>query len=183
MNTSGDRVHAQSPIHGALSYQQQRLWFLDELEHGGETRLTALAVRVRGKVVIDQFHTALQEVLDFHPILRSRFLVQEGNPERETVSVAASQVFTSADLGDAKKYSPEQIRDALRGAILKPFRLDQAPLLRIHLLLLGNDDAILGFAAHSIICDERSLRIVLQELVTAYDSVGIKMRPASTASG
>src|SRR3954467_12396294 len=87
---SSGKITAQSaegPI--PLSYAQQRLWFIDQLEGGGAAYHIAGAVRLQGELDVGALGRALDRVLERHESLRTRFVMREGQPRQQILEQAS----------------------------------------------------------------------------------------------
>ena len=120
-----------------LSYAQQRLWFIDQLEPGQATYNIPAAVRVQGPLDVAALEKALVEVVNRHESLRTQFQSVRGQPEQviePTVSIDLP-VFNLSPMAEADR-EQEARRLALSEA-RTPFDLGRAPLLRVRLLHLA----------------------------------------------
>src|SRR5437667_905239 len=153
-----------------LSFAQQRLWVLDRLEPGNGVYNLAFAVRLDGTLDPDALQSALDEIAGCHEILRAEFHVEDDAPEQ--VSLPRHAVgATSFDLSDI----PAGTRDSLVSQLMseeggKPFDLSRGPLFRLRILRLSPSEHILLLVVHRIICDERSLEILFEEIADCYSA-------------
>ncbi|WP_394851184.1 amino acid adenylation domain-containing protein [Pendulispora rubella] len=151
-----------------LSFAQQRLWFLDQLEPGNPFYNIPMALRVRGQLDVD----ALARSLDFlqlrHEALRTTFLAPSGDP-RQHFAEAPAATLHRIDLSSS---APEQrLAEAHRLALLEaqaPFDLQRGPLLRACLLRLDSSDALLLLTLHHIVSDGWSTGVLARDLSLAY---------------
>ena len=149
----------------ALSFGQQRLWFLDQLDEGGAYHV-ARAFRLRGDLDLPSLERSLVEIATRHESLRTRFVTVDGRGEQrieERVDLPLSRV----DLGA----HPEPEREARRLAgeeLGRPFDLSRAPLARASLLRLGPRDHVLMVVMHHIVSDGWSMAVLIQELGELY---------------
>ncbi len=158
-----------------LSFGQQRLWFLDQLEQGpGGTRLlaynTPAAVRLEGELDVAALRQALNEIVRRHEVLRTSFGTVGGEP----VQVIAAEMPLELPLEDLSGIQDpaEREQEALRLAqveIRRPFDLAQGPVLRGRLFRLDAIDHIAVITAHHIAADGWSLRVLIGELGTLYE--------------
>ncbi len=151
-----------------VSYAQQRMWFLQQLEpHSSAYNLSA-ALRLQGHFDSQQAEQALNTLVARHEILRTRFVLQGELP----VQHIASEWSLPLSRVDLSHLAPEQREEALqshlKAAANTPFALDQAPLLRVTLLHLSEQESVMTFCCHHIIADAWSLRLVIDEFCTLY---------------
>src|SRR5689334_17448165 len=74
------RLAAEAPEAVPLSFAQQRLWFLDQLEPGKSVYNVPIVVRMSGSLDVSALQQALDGLVERHEILRTRFVGTEGNP-------------------------------------------------------------------------------------------------------
>ncbi|MBW4702075.1 MULTISPECIES: non-ribosomal peptide synthetase [unclassified Micromonospora] len=141
-----------------LSYAQQRLWFLHELEGPTATWNIATALRITGRLDGPALHAALHDLVLRHESLRTVFdgeqqiiLGADHRPGLETVRV------TPAEL-------PARLAEAQRHA----FDLRDVPQLRASLFDLGGDEHVLLLLVHHIVADGWSRSLLVRDLMTAY---------------
>ncbi|HEX4965432.1 MAG TPA: amino acid adenylation domain-containing protein [Thermoanaerobaculia bacterium] len=153
-----------------LSYAQQRLWFLDQLQPGNPFYNMPGAVRLRGPFDEACLGRALAEVVQRHEILRTTFPDVGGQPVQR-VSPAAPLPLPVIDLSSLSERERWVVGRRLASAIgQQPFDLASGPLLRVALLRLGGDERILAFALHHIVSDAWSMRILIRELTALYQA-------------
>ncbi|HVG31078.1 MAG TPA: amino acid adenylation domain-containing protein, partial [Pyrinomonadaceae bacterium] len=151
-----------------LSFAQQRLWFIDQLEPGNTAYLLPMAVRLSGRLDAGALGRALGEVARRHESLRTSFVAEGGTP-RQVVGEAVETELPLLDLRDL----PEAEREA-RARLLadedarRPFDLGRAPLLRASLLRLGEEEHVLLLTMHHIVSDGWSLGVLVRELSALY---------------
>jgi len=166
------RRHAAAPPRheGAapLSFAQERLWFLAQLEPGSPAYHIPVAVRLRGRLRAPALAASLGEVVRRHEALRTSFVVVE---HRVTQRAAAARPFALpiADLSalPAAAAAAETARLAVAEA-RAPFDLAAGLLLRGHLLRFGAAEHVLLLTAHHIAWDAWSTAILLRELAALY---------------
>ncbi|ADD39910.1 non-ribosomal peptide synthetase [Stackebrandtia nassauensis] len=141
-----------------VSFAQRRLWFAEQLTPGGARQHVDLTRRVHGTVDVAALQSAVDTVVARHESLRTRFGVVDGSPVQVIVSTVAVPVEV-IETGDAPA--------ALREVIERPFRLDEAPLLRVA-LIRGGGDTVLTFVLHHIIADGWSLGVLADEIGSCY---------------
>ncbi|MBV9927462.1 MAG: amino acid adenylation domain-containing protein [Acidobacteria bacterium] len=158
--------------HGSfpLSYAQERLWFIDQLEPGSPSYNTPGAWRVGGPLDVGALERALNELTRRHEILRTNFLVFDGTP----MQVVNPPQFVPLEVCDLSQLPPaEREAEAARIAVeegRRPFDLGRGPLTRTRLLRLAADEHILLRNEHHIINDGMSQEIFLREVATLYDA-------------
>lgn len=154
-----------------LSFAQQRLWFLHQLDPFGITYNVSVAVRLRGQLDGAILRQALTGVIQRHESLRTTFPECEGQPVQHIATVPTTQLV-SLDL----RHLAQEEREASALQLARqeaelPFDLARGPLLRCRLLLLAEQDQVLLLSMHHIISDGWSMSILVQELTGLYSSL------------
>ena len=162
------RVSAEA---APLSFAQQRLWFLEQLEPGTHAYNLTKAVRLTGPLQTDLLAESLRQIVRRHETLRTTFAAPEGHP----VQIIASTVDVPLSLIDLTALS-ERERDAEAQRLTaeqarRPFDLARGPLLRTTLLRLGTEEHLLLLSMHHLICDGWSMGVLFRELGTLYQAL------------
>jgi amino acid adenylation domain-containing protein len=156
------------PRDGALplSFAQQRLWFIDQLEPGSAAYNLPYAVRLRGRLDAAALERALAETVRRHESLRTRFPSVDGEPAQvidPPTPIHLSLVEVSADA------DPEAaLRTLCADEALRPFDLAAGPLLRGTLARVGDDDHALLLTLHHAVSDGWSTGVLVRELSALY---------------
>jgi hypothetical protein len=154
-----------------LSYGQQRLWFLQQLDPGSSEYNDALTVRCRGAVIdAALLERCIAEVVRRHAILRTRFESVAGVP----VQRIAPELAVALRRVDLRGRAPAEQESALAelwlGCVREPFVLDRPPLFRAVLARLGEDDFEFGLTMHHIVSDGVAYTIFFRELTALYEA-------------
>ncbi|MEV0674864.1 amino acid adenylation domain-containing protein, partial [Mycobacterium sp. NPDC050441] len=149
-----------------LSYAQQRLWFLDQLEGPSPIYNMATAFRITGELDVDALNQALADVVDRHESLRTVFISVEGVPRQ--VVVPTEQADLGLRLVDATGWSPRQLHDAIRSIVGYNFDLSAETPLRAALFRLGAGEHVLVAVVHHIAGDGWSIGPLVRDLGVAY---------------
>jgi amino acid adenylation domain-containing protein/non-ribosomal peptide synthase protein (TIGR01720 family) len=151
-----------------LSFAQERLWFLNQLEPANPFYNIPAAVRIRNHLDLTAFRRSLQEIIDRHAALRTTFVVRDGTP-LQTVTPHLELPLSMVDLtelpGDRREAEVQQ-RAVIEADA--PFDLSNGPLLRAQLLRLTEDEYVLLLTMHHIISDGWSMGVFVRELVELY---------------
>ncbi|MEV1178623.1 amino acid adenylation domain-containing protein, partial [Nonomuraea sp. NPDC049784] len=151
-----------------LSFAQQRLWFLDQLEPGATEYHLPMAMRLAGRLDPDALSAALDLVVERHEVLRTRLLSVDGVGMQE-IDPPSGAGLTLMDLG--AEPDPLARAEAIITADARtPFDLATGPLLRARLIRLGPDDHVLSLCMHHVVSDEWSAGVLRHELVVAYEA-------------
>lgn len=164
---AADRIpQAAAEEAGTLSFAEQRLWLLDQLEPNHPFYNMPLAARLEGPLDREAFARALQQVVDRHETLRYAYDLVEGKPRRRKLDA----VSVSPKIVDLSKSQPSKtkLEELLREEARTPFDLDQPPLLRCVVYELSARERIVLLVMHHIVSDGWSMWVMLSELAAAY---------------
>jgi amino acid adenylation domain-containing protein len=156
-------VRAAREAPAPLSFAQQRLWFLDQLEPGSAVYNVPLTVRLRGDLDIPALAAALSEVVRRHEALRTTF---HPGPD-EPLQIVAPAKQLSLPVVDVASSEDEAFRLAF-GDGRRPFDLERGPLFRAFLVRLAADDHLLALNLHHAVSDGWSLDVLLREVAALY---------------
>jgi amino acid adenylation domain-containing protein len=160
-----------------LSFAQQRLWFLEQLEPGGFTYHVPVFLRLRGALDVAALAAGLAHVIGRHAILRTRFVEIDGEPRQLAAGGAAALDVEPAPV--AERDLAERARQEAR----RPFDLGTGSLIRARLLRIGDDDHALLLVLHHLVCDGWSMAILVRELGAAYRSIAAGEPPDAAQPG
>ncbi|QRN95172.1 non-ribosomal peptide synthase/polyketide synthase [Archangium violaceum] len=169
--TRAPQVRRLAESQGPLSFEQQRLWFLDQLEPGSTAYVIPAVLRLRGALDVGALERSLEEVVRRHEALRTTFPVVEGRPVQVVGPVPPSRLEVESLEG-----LPEAERDAealrrAREQVRQPFQLAEGPLLRARLLRLSEREHLLVLAMHHIVSDGWSMGVLMREVAALYGAL------------
>ncbi|HWS54702.1 MAG TPA: amino acid adenylation domain-containing protein, partial [Pyrinomonadaceae bacterium] len=151
-----------------LSYAQQRLWFIEQLEPGNTIYNVPAAVRLEGELDAGALERALTEVVRRHESLRTTFPSVDGRPA-QVISPPAPVELDAVDLSRLPVGErEEEARRLAAEESQRPFDLAAGPLFRASLLRLAGDEHVLLVTAHHIVSDGWSIGILVNELSALY---------------
>ncbi len=165
----GERIE---PI--PLSYAQQRLWFLDQLEPDSALYNMPAVFKLTGCLNEAALAQSFNEIVRRHENLRTVFVTVKGVPT-QAILPASEWSVAQVDLTALPEHSrPAVLRDLCRREAEKTFSLATGPLLRITLIALssaaGRQQSILLVTLHHIVSDGWSSSILLREFATLYQA-------------
>lgn len=153
-----------------LSFAQQRLWFLDQLEPNKPFYNVTQAVRLSGVLDVQALERTLQTILSRHESLRTTFVIVDGNPV-QFISKNAEVEMPLIDLSRLRADLREgEAQVLIRQDATRPFDLAEGPPLRASLLKLSEADHILLLTMHHIISDGWSKQVLFREIGVLYEA-------------
>jgi amino acid adenylation domain-containing protein/non-ribosomal peptide synthase protein (TIGR01720 family) len=176
--SAGDGRHAGGVIprrragdEAPLSFAQQRLWFLSQLQPDAALYNCPAAARLSGRLNAEALTRALDEIVRRHEILRTNFPADEdGNPVQRIrpadplgARVVELRVLPAGEREDeARRLMLEEAR--------RPFDLTRDRLLRVTLIRLAEEESVLMLTAHHINVDAWSMGVLVKELAVLYEA-------------
>ena len=154
-----------------LSYAQQRLWFLHQLQGRSTEYNMPEAFRLRGELDRDALRKAVNTIVERHESLRTHFAEVDGEP----VQVIRPGLWIEVPVEDLSALGEEEVRQerieqALREEAEEPFDLSRGPMLRMKLLKLGEQEHILMRTIHHIVSDGWSQGVFNREFMALYEA-------------
>ncbi len=153
-----------------LSFAQQRLWFLDQLESNSPLYNIPAAVRLTGHLNMAALEQSFNEIVRRHEALRTRFAVVDGSPVQviaPTLNVPLP-VIDLSELPEAERAAEAQ--SLTTAEVERSFDLARGPVFRTSLLRLNDEEHALLITMHHIISDGWSLGVFMRELTALYEA-------------
>jgi amino acid adenylation domain-containing protein len=153
-----------------LSFAQQRLWFIDQLEPNSSLYNIPVAVRLTGSLDIPALERTLSEIVRRHEVLRTTFTQAETRP-RQVINPAMSIKLPVTDLRELTDEEREaEVTRLASEEAHRPFDLSGGPLLRVELLKLSDDEHVALLTMHHIVSDGWSMGVLVREISTLYEA-------------
>ncbi len=153
-----------------LSFSQQRLWFLDQLEPDSPFYNMPISVRIKGELDKALLERSINTIIQRHEILRASFGTVDGKPQIQIAGHISLPVQFSVLSGSAEQSALQEAEKLVSREASTPFVLNRAPLLRCRLLQIAPDDHVFILNMHHIISDGISLSIFIKELAVLYQT-------------
>ncbi len=150
-----------------LSFAQQRLWFLAQLDQSSTNYHIPLGWRLKGELDRSAWQRGLDRVLARHEALRSIFVAPEGTPWVELLPEGAGLPVVEHDLRD-RPDADAALLELCREEARTPFDLARGPLIRGRLIRLSDQEQVLLLTQHHIVSDGWSLGVLARELSQLY---------------
>ncbi|WP_231967293.1 condensation domain-containing protein, partial [Mycobacterium sp. E136] len=149
-----------------LSFAQNRLWFLDQLQGPSAVDNLAVAWRLDGRLDAEALGAAVGDVVGRHESLRTLFVAPGGVPQQSVVPVERADV--GWQVVDATGWPAGRLEEAVGAVARRPFDLAAEIPLRATLFRLGGDDHVLVAVVHHIAADGWSIAPLMGDLSAAY---------------
>lgn len=151
-----------------LSYGQQRLWFLDQMEPESPLYNNFSAIKLDGELNVDALQYSIRKMVDRHEVLRTTFREVNGRP----IQVIHDDMVVPLIMIDLSDQPPSEIEDEIFQLAIKeariPFDLSDGPLLRVTLIHLSNLVHVVFLTMHHIVSDGWSVKVLIEEIGTFY---------------
>ncbi|MCW5312699.1 amino acid adenylation domain-containing protein [Nostoc sp. KVJ3] len=153
-----------------LSFAQQRLWFLNQMEPGNPFYNISRSVLLKGSLNVAALEQSINEIVRRHEVLRTSFTDVDGQPVQKIAS-ALNIKLPIIDLGELSQEEREvEVRRLASSQARQSFDLTQDALLRTSLLRLEEEEHILVFTIHHIVADGWSAGVIVREVAALYKS-------------
>jgi len=151
-----------------LSFAQQRLWLIMQLEPASPAYNVYRVIRIRGPLDVDALAASIELVTARHETLRTTFPASDGKPWQRVRPAPTRPLRIIEVARDDPATLDGRAQALIDSEVRAPFDLEAGPVFRPRLLKLGPDHHVLVLTLHHITCDEWSLRVLLSEIETSY---------------
>jgi amino acid adenylation domain-containing protein len=174
------RKQIAQPNRVPLSFAQQRLWFLGQLESDSPAFNISRAVRMIGRLDEVALRKTISALVDRHESLRTNFQLLDGEPW-QIINPPREADISLVDLRELQRDEREaELKRLLRQASRSVFDLAHDGLLRVSLLQLGEQEHVLSLTLHHIISDGWSMSVLFREIGELYEAF-VNGRPSPLA--
>jgi amino acid adenylation domain-containing protein len=151
-----------------LSFAQQRLWFIDQLDPGNSVYNFPVAVRLKGSLNVVALKKSLNEIVRRHEALRTTFSMVDGQPAQ----VIAARLSIALPIVNLRALAEVERENEVQRLVVeearRPFDLASGPLLRAKVLQLADDEQVGLLTMHHIVSDGWSAGILIREMAALY---------------
>jgi amino acid adenylation domain-containing protein len=152
-----------------LSYAQQRLWFIQQLEPESVAYNIPRAIRLRGELDVESLRQSLREIARRHEVLRTRFEGRGGIPV-QVIEEGMEVELREWDISGEEESKREVLgRRIVREEAGRAFDLERGPVWRGAVIRLGEEDHVLVLNIHHIVSDAWSTGVMVKEFGTLYE--------------
>lgn len=161
-----------------LSYAQQRLWFLEQIEPGNSVYNETISLRIKGNLDITALEYSINEIISRHEILRTIFVSVKGEAF-QVIYHEEKLILSVSNLSEISPAEREAECEKLRSQLVKqPFDLTKWPLMRANLFQFEENEFVLFLVLHHLITDGWSSDRFIREMATIYEAY-LADQPAS----
>ncbi|MFY0567273.1 amino acid adenylation domain-containing protein [Archangium lansingense] len=151
-----------------LSFAQERLWLLEQLDGGGVFYHIPMAVELTGRVDVAALERSLHELARRHEALRTRFVESGGTPIQIIEESAELPLVVESLDAEPGASTEAAVRQRIEQELRKPFELAKGRLARALLLKLEPERHVLLLVVHHILSDGWSMGVLTREVVALY---------------
>ncbi len=167
-NQAPDLVAVSRNEHPPLSFSQERLWFIHQLQPDSSTYNVSLAFSLQGLLNISALEHSFNEIIQRHEALRTTFLASENKPV-QVIAPSLNLTLAVVDLRELPEIEREtQVLQLVKNEVQQPFDLEQGSLLRSSLVQLHENEYVLLLSVHHIVFDGWSDGVLWRELTALY---------------
>lgn len=155
-----------------LSFHQQRLWFIEQLQPGLALYNVNRAMRIRGALNYAALQAALQALFDRHESLRTTFHLTDGEPVQR-IEPRSKLELPIEDLSHPVENGEDiesRLQRRLTAESRRVFDLTADPMMRARLFRLTDEEHVLEISIHHLVCDGWSLDVLFRELNELYSA-------------
>ncbi|EUA59178.1 amino acid adenylation domain protein [Mycobacterium intracellulare 1956] len=161
-------VAVERPEVVPLSFAQQRLWFIDQLQGPSPIYNIPAALRLSGPLDAEALGAALSDVVARHESLRTLFAAPNGTPQQ--MVIPREEVDFGWQIIDATGWSESRLSEAVKATACHTFDLATEIPLRARLFRVADDEHVLVAVVHHIAADGWSITALVRDLGLAYAS-------------
>ncbi len=164
----------QRPENIPLSFSQERLWFIDQLQ-GSQHYHIPVVLRLKGNLNKEALAYAIQTIVNRHEVLRTIIYDKDGVAYQEVLPEDKFKISTID--GSIYKDDSDDLKQQIEALILEPFDLAKDHMVRVCLVYLDTNEHLLVVTTHHIASDGWSMSVIVKEVVELYNAYQQK-RPA-----
>ncbi|MCX6582111.1 MAG: amino acid adenylation domain-containing protein [Candidatus Aminicenantes bacterium] len=153
-----------------LSFAQERLWFLQELDADNVAYFVPRVIRMKGKLDVSIIERTFTEIIRRHEILRTTFHTVEGRPVQRIQSPYRFKIPLANLMGLKKEEQEQRVADFLTEEGQRPFDFEYGPLLRVYLFKLTGDEHLFVLTEHHLIHDGWTQGVLLREFIAIFSA-------------
>ncbi|MDA1677504.1 non-ribosomal peptide synthetase [Bacillus cereus group sp. TH152-1LC] len=162
------KISANKKTEEILSYGQERLWFLNQMEPGKAVYNIPKVLKIRGKLNIEALKKSFITILERHETLRTTFHIKDNQVIQKVNEVEYFDIPVIHPEGKTNQERDKLVKGTISEEIHRPFDLEKGPLYRLSLYEISDTEYYFVILLHHIISDGWSHQILFKELSTLY---------------
>ncbi|WP_414624617.1 amino acid adenylation domain-containing protein [Calothrix sp. CCY 0018] len=159
-------VRVERELDLPVSFAQQMMWFLYQMDRESPLYNASFSVRIIGSLSVTALEQSINEIIRRHEVLRTTFLTVQGIP----VQAIAPTFTITLPVVDLQGLLETEVQQVVTKSVRQPFDLSIGSLLRVTLLRLEPESHLLILTMHHIITDGWSIKIFFKELGVLYQA-------------
>ncbi|PVZ68902.1 non-ribosomal peptide synthetase [Pelagibaculum spongiae] len=166
-----------------LSFAQQRLWFIDQMDPGSLAYHMPSALMIEGALNLAALEQTFIQLIQRHESLRTRFIEHDGKPQQQIDPQSVAELWQlQLDKPQHAENNEAEIKQLARQKLTAPFDLQNGPLWRVELIEVSDNQHLLLLCMHHIISDGWSINRLTQEMAVLYQAISSGMSAQQAAS-
>ena len=159
------------PVQGRLqlSFAQQRLWLLDQIEGGSSHYHMPMVLELSGHLDVEAVRNALQQIVQRHAVLRTTFELDDVGEPCQVVHRSVPMMLNVEDVQGLKGAAQQSaVRELVAAILTQRFDLSRDAMLRVKLIQVADNKHVLVVNIHHIASDGWSMGVLMREFVEFY---------------
>ncbi|MCX6582106.1 MAG: amino acid adenylation domain-containing protein, partial [Candidatus Aminicenantes bacterium] len=153
-----------------LSFAQERLWFLQELDADNVAYFVPRVIRMTGKLDISIIERTFTEIIRRHEILRTTFHTVDGQPVQRIQAPYPIKIQVLEWVGLEKQEQEQRIANFLNEEGQRPFDFEKGPLLRVAIIKLKDEEHLFVLTEHHLVHDGWTQGVLLREFIAIFSA-------------
>ncbi|NLR68624.1 amino acid adenylation domain-containing protein [Chitinophaga varians] len=151
-----------------LSYAQRRMWLLTQKQQNENAYVITASYKVTGNLDVDVLNQAMDIMIAKHEMLRTTFVETEGDIKQRVYALAPGGFAAEVAVMEKDALTKGMLKKEIYTQLRRPFDLSVWPLIRVVVYKLADEEQVIFFNIHHIICDGLSMNILAAGLFEAY---------------
>lgn len=153
-----------------LSFPQERLWFISQLDPGNVSYNVPRVLRLKGRLSVEVMEQTITELKRRHEILRTTFPTVDGRPV-QVIGAPEKYRLSVIDLSEFEESEREhELKNIIDGESRRKFDLDNGPLLRLFLVRMAEKEHVLVLVEHHLIHDGWTQGVLVRDVMAIYEA-------------
>ena len=153
-----------------VSYAQERLWFIEQLDRGKGVYNIPVVLRLRGALDVVSLERTLTEIVRRHEALRTVFRVEGGEAVQVIKPAGRFRLEVEEVSGEGAHEKEEEARRKAEEEVRRGFDLEEGPLMRVMVYRVGEEEHVVAVTMHHIISDGWSMGVMVREVGELYEA-------------